>query len=303
MQPHPDMLWVRGQFEKRTRGSKQPRLDADRLSSLEPSELCKITELRQYGQNERADALQKQVTHFESFTDTGVSPQQAQEIERLRRGELEQQRLVAEYNYGTLRRLDTVKEILLRDKLLAIQKKADLWPQQYSIAEVLLLKEYGFEEFRKRKPEQVEQWLCHQTAQAVWKKQKQMEKNYRANHAFMQSCQLEADKWLRHYLQTEGKVGEQFSRYLTSYGNRYSDIIREYHMSRPEFNPPAELMDIYESDPMAEGYYAMEEYIEKLEEAAESERNKAQEQAIVGAIKYCGRPLLKAEQQAKRKRG
>jgi hypothetical protein len=243
------------------------------------------------------------VRYYQSFIDTSVSPEQQEELQKLKQREAEHASLIAEFNYGMKQKYDDLYELIFRDRLLAEQRKANHWQQQYKEVEARWLKELGGAELRRRQPEAVEQLLIHETRQAVWEKHKKMEAKYRDNHAFMNACSAAALKSHKHdvRLTFHGKLGDQFLRH-TSYA-----IIRDYHLTRPDFNPPEEVEFTEEQMWNADSYTwnvlgeddrdTMDLYIDELEVKAEKDRKETLDKALRGTLNKLTRPLFKAAKQ------
>jgi hypothetical protein len=83
-----------------------------------------------------------------------------------------------------------------------------------------------------------------------------------------------------------------------------SAITRDYHLSRPDFNPPEKVTDYsgnYDVETAIwEGLTSedvMDEYIDKVEEQAEEEPHAALHQALDATIDKITRPIFEAEKQ------
>jgi hypothetical protein len=262
-----------------------------------------LTQARQLAQDqkERVVELEEQIRYLNSFTDTGVAPEQQQQFQTLIDGDTKHQRMIAEYFDSLYLKYENMKEAIFMDKMVAVKRNARLWQQQYkALVAKMVLNEAGFEGLRQRDPDLTEKWLCHQVQQTVWKKHKEMEVSYRDSPSFMAQCSAEADRWLKNTL--HGELGEQF---LTKWDPHYIAIKREYHTSKPNFEAPDDVVQYVQQYDDETGFWegptredVMDEYIDTLEEAAVAERKQALRLALDGVMNTIGGPLLKAERRA-----
>jgi hypothetical protein len=276
---HAGMRFLHSEFEETVKVGKRPRTDAEELRQSDPAQLT-LTQARQLAldQKEFVAELEQQITYLTSFTDTGVSPEQQQQFQRLRKGAAKHHRMIAEYFYSLYFKREDMKEAIFMDKMAVVRRNARVWEQQYKeLVTQMLLKEAGFELLRQRNPEATEEWLCHLVWQTIWRKHRELEAGYRQNRSFMAVCSAEADRWLKHSLQ--GELAEQF---LTQWDPLYLTIKREYYTSRPEFEAPDDVVhyvQLYDDEtglwegPTEED--VLDEYIDTLEEAAVAERKQA----------------------------
>eukprot|EP00953_Heterococcus_sp_UTEX-ZZ885_P000623 863-Heterococcus_DN1.PRE.1 len=224
-----------------------------------------------HDQKERVADLEKQITYLTRFTDTGVSPEQQQQFQRLRKAAAKHHRMIAEYFYSLYLKREDMKEAIFMDKMAVVRRNARVWEQQYKeLATQMLLKEAGFELLRQRNPEATEEWLCHLVRHTIWRKHKELEAGYRQNRSFMAVCSAEADRWLKHSLQ--GELADQF---LAKCDPLYRRIKREYYTSRPDFEAPDHVVHYVQHYDAETGLWkgpteeeVLDEYIDTLEEAA-----------------------------------
>lgn len=128
---HAGMRFLHGEFEE-VKGGKRPRTDPEELRQSNPAQLT-LTQARQLAQDqkERVVELEEKIRYFNSFTDTGNSPEQQQQFQTLIEGEAKHQRMIyAEYFYSLYLKQEDTTEAIFMDKMVAVKRNARVWQQQ-----------------------------------------------------------------------------------------------------------------------------------------------------------------------------